>query len=395
MNWSSLLCILMVSLLCAECHNGNSVFEDSSVSGSQVQTGTDSLQSNKTCKDDEMYLEVKGFCCQKCGPGFRVKADCDCPNCRTQCEQCKPGTFLELQNYCKNCYSCKKCDAVLGQIIKSECTTTKNTVCGCRDGHYKEKLASDKYECRPCTQCNNVLKTCHEFNDTICKCDADFYFSFEEKRCLSCTSCTNGEGDLCSTQCLTKPVVTTKEPPETNHAAVVPAIVFGVAFIVITALFVAYLIKSQRKKNRSFYSQVSETGSPSSHDELVTSKDHCVPSVVTVCPVTNGSTLPDCVRNAGNIKLPNDSETLYKVVDAVPAARWKEFVRRLGLPDSCIERLYYENRHFYREAQYEMIKCWCLKKGQSGATIEVIYKVLTEMDLSGCAEMIQESLQAN
>lgn len=390
MHRSSFLFILVITVLCAEGHNGSSVLENSGISGAHLQR----RKKRETCVPGEFYVQRKGFCCQKCASGYKVKKDCECHDCRTGCEPCSPGTYLELQNYRDKCFTCKKCDTDLGQITKSECTTTKNTVCGCPDEYYKIRLGEDKFKCESCTKCNNVQKTCHEFNDTVCKCDDGFYFNHEKKSCLSCGSCTNPESDLCNIWCLQHAVVATK-PPEKYNAAIVPAIVFAVACVIITVLFVVYFIKNHHREIRSIYSQVSETVSPESSAELVIGIDNKAPgfqSVVTVCPVTAITELPDCVKNARNINLPGDSETLYKVVDAVPATRWKEFVRRLGLPDSCIDRLDYENRYFFREAQYEMMKCWCLKKGSSGATIEAIYKVLTEMDLSGCAEMIQESL---
>lgn len=74
----------------------------------------------------------------------------------------------------------------------------------------------------------------------------------------------------------------------------------------------------------------------------------------------------------------------------MPPFRWKEFVRRLGLSDYEIEQIEMEQRRV-RDAHYEMLKQWRLKKGR-GATVECISCVLNQMELSGCSEAIQEAL---
>ncbi|XP_078393591.1 tumor necrosis factor receptor superfamily member 1A-like, partial [Cetorhinus maximus] len=73
--------------------------------------------------------------------------------------------------------------------------------------------------------------------------------------------------------------------------------------------------------------------------------------------------LPDCVQAAGRTLLPNNSHVNYVIADLVPASRWKEFVRRLGMNDHDIERSEMDNRHSYREAQYGMVRVWREKQG--------------------------------
>ncbi|XP_054857780.1 tumor necrosis factor receptor superfamily member 25 [Eublepharis macularius] len=80
---------------------------------------------------------------------------------------------------------------------------------------------------------------------------------------------------------------------------------------------------------------------------------------------------------------------LYAVIDAVPARRWKEFVRGLGLRDGEIESVEVEHRQL-REQQYEMLKRW---RQQQGATVDAIFAVLEDMQLGGCAHELREQLQ--
>lgn len=91
---------------------------------------------------------------------------------------------------------------------------------------------------------------------------------------------------------------------------------------------------------------------------------------------------------------PSDPATLYAVVDGVPPLRWKEFVRRLGLSEHEIERLELENGRCLREAHYSMLAAWRRRTPRREATLELLGRVLRDMDLLGCLEDIEEALCA-
>lgn len=83
---------------------------------------------------------------------------------------------------------------------------------------------------------------------------------------------------------------------------------------------------------------------------------------------------------------------LYAVVDCVPASRWKEFMRRLGLSENEIERLELQNGRCLREAQYSMLAAWRQRTPRREATLELVSLVLRDMDLQGCLEDIEAAL---
>lgn len=90
-----------------------------------------------------------------------------------------------------------------------------------------------------------------------------------------------------------------------------------------------------------------------------------------------------------------DPTMLYAVVDGVPPARWKEFMRLMGLNNHEIERLELQNGRCLREAQYSMMEAWRRCTPRRLATLDVVSSVLSEMNLLGCLENIQEVLRSS
>ncbi|XP_062822969.1 tumor necrosis factor receptor superfamily member 25-like [Anolis carolinensis] len=84
--------------------------------------------------------------------------------------------------------------------------------------------------------------------------------------------------------------------------------------------------------------------------------------------------------------------SLYAVLEAVPARRWKEFMRGLGLRDGEIERIELEHPQL-REQQYQMLRCWAQERPR--ADPEDLFAALEDMQLGGCAQALREALQAH
>ncbi|XP_077065074.1 tumor necrosis factor receptor superfamily member 1A [Siphateles boraxobius] len=347
-----------------------------------------------SCLDNE-YWSKKGFCCDKCHPGFKLKKECPEPNKRSECEKCENGTYLETSNYTPNCFRCQNCKKPHSKMI-SDCKPYTNRVCGCEQGYYKKILGDFEWECSPCKECGpGQFKTgeCNGEQNTNCSCKENYYPVQGKASCKKCVEC----GEWCKHLCITStPIISFKSSNPTSPSDKLPPILVPVcACITVVALGVFMLyegIRLQRKRSRAL-SRQSSPAAPEDQTFIITVPsdkiNESVPFTNQPCEPEQHRKLPDCVPR--EIKI---HEFFYFVLDEVPIGRFKELARRLGVSEQNIDRAEQDHRNC-KDAHYQMLKVWS-DSGSGGGNnvlpnhrIQMFIETLKDMYLVNCADNIE------
>lgn len=310
---------------------------------------------------------------------------------RTKCAPCRNGTFLAFDNSAKKCKSCTPCDArVQSQIEVGACTTSRDRTCGCPSGMFRYYFEPATFQCKTCTVCEEtgIRIPCKRETDAVCRCKPGFFHN--EEKCYPCDSCKN------RTQCLSCPDVPVDEFRILGMVSCSLVILMGIGITIYCLCkkkHICILRSWQRVQTSTLYNPAettTEVGTAPDFMNPIQEEGTIPPSKITDPHRVNK--LPDCVQSVGSTPLPDNQGVTYAIVDMVPAFRWREFVRRLGLADVAIERAELEAAPRYREAQYLMLRDWRQQQGQQGASMEKVYAALRSMDLTHCAEQLQEAL---
>nr|XP_036864936.1 tumor necrosis factor receptor superfamily member 1A isoform X5 [Manis javanica] len=325
---------------------------------------------------------------------------------------CPQGKYSHPQN---NSICCTKCHKEMKQVEISSCTVDRDTVCGCRKNQYRNYRSQEK-------------------QNTVCTCHAGFFL--RENECVSCVNCK--KNTECMKLCL-PPTDTVKVPQDSGTTVLLPLVIFF-GLCLLSFVFIGLMCRYPRWKPK-LHSIICGKSTPikEGEPESLASAPSFSPttgfspipsSSFTPSPAFNPSGWPNFsdvsaprelappYQGAGPILPtapastpihaplqkwegahtqrpeadPADPATLYAVVDGVPPSRWKEFMRRLGLSEHEIERLELQNGRCLREAHYSMLAAWRRRTPRREATLQLLGRVLRDMDLLGCLEDIEEAL---
>ncbi|KAM6216239.1 tumor necrosis factor receptor superfamily member 1A [Rhynchocyon petersi] len=388
------------------------------------------------------------FCCTKCHKGTYLFNDCPSPGMDTDCRECENGTFTASENHVKECLSCSICRKEMNQVEISPCTVSQDTVCGCRKNQYRDYWSPfpSHFRCRDCSLCLNgtVTLNCQEKQNTVCACHAGFFLRGSE--CVPCSKCClyvlTGSGCHAVLEDLnTKTVILTLISLKTCTTVLLPLVIlFGLCFF---SLFTGIMCRYQRWTPKLYSIVCGKPVKEGEFEDVITKPldpgfsptpgfnpnptPSFSPTPTSTLPPSNGTNFRDVSRlrevgpfhedagpmpKASPVAIPipapsqkgensshtlpdADPATLYAVVDRVPPSRWREFMRRLGLSDHEIELLEMQNRGCLREAYYSMLEAWRRRTPRHKATLELLGRVLCEMDLRGCLEEIEEMLHGS
>uniref|UniRef100_A0A8D2AKT4 TNF receptor superfamily member 25 n=1 Tax=Sciurus vulgaris TaxID=55149 RepID=A0A8D2AKT4_SCIVU len=329
-------------------------------------------------------------CCRGCPVGHYMKASCTEPCGNATCLPCPRGSFLARDDHFKDqCTRCQACDEEAFQVALENCSAVADTRCGCKPGwlmdcSVKPCRESSPFHCRPCSDCEDLYTElpCSS-RDTDCGPCLPGFYEYGDG-CISCPTsilgtCPEPCAAVCGwrqkkagTEALTPPQATHLSSCESAHTLLVLP---GSSGKVCPVQLVGNSWTPDAPQTQEVpYQQMPQSWAQQPGRELGP------PLAPPLSPAPYAGS-PAAVLQPG--------PQLYDVMDAVPARRWKEFVRTLGLREAEIEAVEVEIGRF-RDQQYEMLKRW---RQQQPAGLGAVYAALERMGLDGCAEDLRSRLQ--
>ncbi|KAK6176797.1 hypothetical protein SNE40_015029 [Patella caerulea] len=95
----------------------------------------------------QQYESPNGLTCQMCPGGTHLTSPCSIQHGTSICTTCPPLTFSSEPNKALSCASCTICQR--GQRKTFPCSTTRDTICECPEGHFWQIIVEDQGICRP------------------------------------------------------------------------------------------------------------------------------------------------------------------------------------------------------------------------------------------------------
>ncbi|XP_076840618.1 tumor necrosis factor receptor superfamily member 25 isoform X2 [Brachyhypopomus gauderio] len=310
---------------------------------------------------------------------------------------------MEISNTAEECEHCYRCDPLENKEVKSYCTSKKNTVCGCKDGFYRENH-SLIFTCRNCTMCKNC-SSCPECKDCCGPCR---YYSIGQGKCIQCLKQQHQCIDSCQLE-----IHKTGTPDHLQMFVVLLFILLPLGLVGVL-IHITYrrgklccldykkinkhVVHNRNMPNiqvlpdqpcalHNIHLPLHVNPEPTCEYPETKSNGHC--NVDWSCPpvplITNEDT-----KGTRRGEAPWSAPVLYTIIKEVPVRRWKEFLRLLSVSDDQMERVELEAGPSYLEQQYQMLRLWSQR---CGVDLENIFSTLHYMDLSGCAQELQDKLR--
>ncbi|XP_016106594.1 tumor necrosis factor receptor superfamily member 1A-like isoform X1 [Sinocyclocheilus grahami] len=329
---------------------------------------------------------------------------------RQDCVKCASGFYTDLPNNLTFCLRCTACDSGANEVENATCTPTQNRVCDCKPGFYKSNdHCKPCKSCQICTECLNCKKNCNQetaIKTTAVVCGLGSFT--ESGQCQSCVKykCKN---ESCKSFCSHTTAETQDLPDPLLLVLLVIVTLLGglLSLLLIWLCRRRWLCCRARIWNvgKHPHIQIQPADQPNDVISIPTAMERNGATIKTL-PVTSypHSVLSGDLQSimapliaCGNPKLMQvlqkeswPAPVLYTVIRAIPVMRWKEFLRLLSVSDDQMERIELEAGPSYLEKQYHMLRLW---SQSSGAKMENIYSTLHYMNLSGCAQELQEKLE--
>ncbi|XP_038579646.1 tumor necrosis factor receptor superfamily member 1A [Micropterus salmoides] len=360
----------------------------------------------------EVTEQTSNSCFEKCPAGYHKIGSCGNLTGQYRCQKCGNNEYTEIPNLITKCQRCDLCSHIEKEI--KSCSFNSNVVCDCKDGYYNANSKSKIRDCRACSSARCGVSDVNE--DYKRKCNP-----CQRKECLAYPECerkstaiTIPPSTTTTTSSATSPRTTASNPTlnlnEMTWLLVVA--VMGTGVVLLWLL----LIRNQLRYPYSFpcWSVNKDLELSVEDPKFNEQRSHQVSTPTTLTfkvseetPMMNlSSTTPEHAAPCSPV-LPDTEHkadrrdeqlehwpaiVLYTIIKEVPLRRWKEFLRLLSVADQQLERVELEAGLGLgsMERQYQMLRLWSQR---SSASLNDVFSALHYMDLSGCAQLLQESLE--
>lgn len=370
----------------------------------------------------QSHAEVtKGTNPTPCDPGYFLNTT----GANPKCDRCGNGTYTAVKNCSPKCLLCTLCKHY--ETVIRNCSFNSDVVCDCQKDFYKSKESDDCERCS-CENCIDAYKNpdfmekCQPCKKKECQKKAECrkicptVTTLTSANPTTTTSTTRRKPPAPSTRTLASnktsdPDMTQIPPRPENQASWASLAVVGVLFLLLFWLMLLYT------RNLFRYSESCPCWSESkdlelSEDVVVNEQQHHRGSTTLtwegtpILPVSeippisdsrSASVSPPAASSVLPVSKPEElsdrwpAVVLYAIIQEVPLRRWKEFMRRLSVADQQLERVELEAGLGLdsMERQYQMLRLWSQR---STASLSDVFSTLLHMDLSGCAQLLQENL---
>ncbi|XP_061542952.1 tumor necrosis factor receptor superfamily member 1A isoform X2 [Phycodurus eques] len=352
-------------------------------------------------------------CYKECPPGYHKEGNCDNPFPKNRCKKCGSHTFTAKSNSLEECLRCDVCGPYEVEI--QSCSFHSDVVCACKEGYYNAG-SQESLNCLACSceACKDTGKRIHEQQN----CEACF-----KEQCLKDAECKRK--CTATTAAVFIATLTTTRLPNSKqdrtslnqnplHAGDGQWMFIFLAvmlfwLLVFCICFAVYLRSSPSWKINKNYENPTQVSNgtvkahshPSSSPTMRTVNVREETPMMTPCQSSAtpahldhmDAPLTDGQHKDGRLEEPSrhwPPIVLYAIINEVPLRRWKEFLRMLSVADQQLERVEFEAGLGLLEKQYQILRLWSQR---SSASLERIFSALHYMNLSGCAQMLQETLE--
>ncbi|XP_076860351.1 tumor necrosis factor receptor superfamily member 5-like [Brachyhypopomus gauderio] len=191
------------------------------------------------CACGQAEYKINGQCCPMCAAGNRVYRHCT-DDTSTTCVPCLQSTYIPEPNGREKCLICSVCDSGSGLRVKTQCTSSSDTVCEPLERHYCiDQVRGSCTQAEKHTACSPghyIQQEGTALKDTVCDvCTAGTYSDGSLQTCQPHSQCE----DLGLVEIKPGTSSSDAECEKQTSVAIIAIIISGVVVVVVVLVAMA------------------------------------------------------------------------------------------------------------------------------------------------------------